>query len=84
MLWARCDIAAMERGSGEAIYDDHASVLRAQWFLVIGSAIRLQSLRTFLAFRGLRIAPALISEVLLSSLNFRSRVYYAASGRLFL
>src|SRR5579875_3426786 len=32
-------------------------------FLVIGSALRLQSLGTFLAFRALRIVPALAVEI---------------------
>ncbi|ACB97412.1 acyltransferase family protein [Beijerinckia indica] len=37
-------------------------------FLVSGSAIRTGSIRTFLAFRGLRIFPALVSEVTLCAL----------------
>lgn len=37
-------------------------------FLVMASAVRTQSLRRFLAFRVLRIAPALTTEVLLSAL----------------
>jgi peptidoglycan/LPS O-acetylase OafA/YrhL len=37
-------------------------------FLVIGSAIRLQSLGTFLAFRALRIVPALAVEITISAL----------------
>jgi peptidoglycan/LPS O-acetylase OafA/YrhL len=37
-------------------------------FLVIGSAFRLRDVRTFLAFRGLRLFPALLVEVTLSAL----------------
>ncbi len=37
-------------------------------FLVIGSAIRLKDVRTFLAFRMLRLFPALLVEVTLSAL----------------
>jgi peptidoglycan/LPS O-acetylase OafA/YrhL len=37
-------------------------------FLVAGSALRTKSVRTFLAFRGLRIFPALLSEITLSAL----------------
>jgi len=37
-------------------------------FLVMGSALRLQSLRTFLLFRALRIVPALSVEVTISAL----------------
>jgi peptidoglycan/LPS O-acetylase OafA/YrhL len=37
-------------------------------FLVIGSALRTRSLRTFLTFRVLRIVPALSTEVVLSAL----------------
>ncbi len=37
-------------------------------FLVIGSALRTNSLRTFLTFRVLRIIPALSTEVVLSAL----------------
>ncbi|QQV76355.1 acyltransferase [Sphingomonas aliaeris] len=38
--------------------------------LVIGSAIRLRNLRTFITFRVLRILPALFTEVSLSALVF--------------
>jgi peptidoglycan/LPS O-acetylase OafA/YrhL len=37
-------------------------------FLVMGSAIRLNDLRTFLTFRVLRILPALMTEIFLSAL----------------
>lgn len=37
-------------------------------FLVTGSALRTSSLRTFIAFRGLRLLPALMVEVTLSAL----------------
>lgn len=37
-------------------------------FLVAGSAFRTRSVRTFLVFRGLRIFPALLSEITLSAL----------------
>jgi peptidoglycan/LPS O-acetylase OafA/YrhL len=37
-------------------------------FLVMGSAFRLRDVRTFLAFRALRLFPALIVEVTLSAL----------------
>ena len=37
-------------------------------FLVMGSAFRLRDVRTFLAFRGLRLFPALLVEVTLSAL----------------
>lgn len=37
-------------------------------FLVAGSALRTKSVRTFLVFRGLRIFPALLSEITLSAL----------------
>lgn len=37
-------------------------------FLVISSALRLGSLETFLAFRGLRIVPALAVEITISAL----------------
>lgn len=37
-------------------------------FLVMGSALRVQSLKVFALFRALRIAPALVTEVTLSAL----------------
>ena len=37
-------------------------------FLVTGSAFRTKSIRSFLIFRGLRIVPALLTEVCLSAL----------------
>jgi peptidoglycan/LPS O-acetylase OafA/YrhL len=37
-------------------------------FLVMGSALRLNSLRTFITFRVLRIIPALLTEISLSAL----------------
>lgn len=37
-------------------------------FLVTGSALRTRAVRTFLVFRGLRIFPALASEITLSAL----------------
>lgn len=37
-------------------------------FLVTGSLVRLKNLKLFLAFRALRIAPALVTEIMLSAL----------------
>ena len=58
-------------------------------FLVSGSAIRLPSVRTFLANRLLRIFPALIVELTLSAFilgatftDLPAREYFAASGLL--
>ena len=45
-------------------------------FLVTGSALRTQSIRIFLAFRALRLIPALTVEVALSAILLGGGVYY--------
>jgi peptidoglycan/LPS O-acetylase OafA/YrhL len=52
-------------------------------FLVIGSALRTKSLRTFLTFRVLRIVPALSTEVVLSALVLGPALTVVSSAEYF-